>query len=174
MYKITKLIFSVIIVAFTIFNISLVSAQMETIDQGHLDSINQDIYKAVGSEDIDENKNVLRQWAYLPVDDEKVNKAIIAADWESILDYDSGAFKTFKYIRNIVNYVLWFLWVVALFYLLYHWFIIVTTTEENKHEDAMKAIKTAAIAIGWIWIAWFIVTFVYYVVWLIYKDVPIG
>lgn len=171
MYKITKLVFAVIVFAFATFNVSFVSAQMETIDQGHLDTINKNIYKALGSKDISNTKNALRQWAYLPVDDlsigTDVHKAIIAADWQPILDYDSGALKTFKYIRNIVNYILWFLWFIALIYLLYHWFIIVTTTKENKHEDAMKAIKTAAIAIGWIWVARFIVTFIYYVIWLI-------
>lgn len=158
--------------AFVVVLFSSVYA-LEVIDQWHLDTINKDIYKAVGSEDIDENQSVFRQWAHLPVDDQKVNKAIIAADWETILQYDEWAFKTFKYIKNIVNYSLWFLWILALIYLMYHWFIIVTTNEENKHQDAMKSIKTASIAIAWIWISWFIVSFIYYVVRIVYKDVSI-
>ncbi len=159
---ITKFLKKLIFWIFSLFLIILnVSFALEVIDQTHLDTLNQDQYQAIWSEDI--TQNPLRQWSHLPVDDSRINKWIISAE-DPITNYDSWAFKTLKFIKNLLNYFLGFLGFITLIYLLYHWFLVVTSSDENKHSEALKALKNWAIAIWWIWLSWIIVSAIFYLV----------
>ena len=80
--------------------------------------------------------------------------------WDSIIDV----------IKNVINYALWFLWLIALVMLLVWWFKIVTAWwDEGAHEEWVKVLKNAAIGIAFIWISWFLVTFIFYVFSLVTK-----
>ncbi len=80
--------------------------------------------------------------------------------WDSVIDV----------IKNVINYALWFLGLIALIMLLRWWFKIVTAWgDENAHQEGTKVLKNAAIGIAFIGIAWFLVTFIFYVFSLVTK-----
>lgn len=73
-------------------------------------------------------------------------------------------------IKNVINYVLGFLGLIALIFLLIGGFKIVTAGGNDKaHEEGVKVLKNAAIGIAFIGIAWFLVTFIFYVFSLVTK-----
>ncbi len=73
-------------------------------------------------------------------------------------------------VKNVINYALWFLGLIALIMLLRGWFKIVTAWgDENAHQEWTKVLKNAAIGIAFIGISWFLVTFIFYVFSLVTK-----
>lgn len=72
---------------------------------------------------------------------------------------------TLKIIQNIVNYALWLVWLIWLIYMLVQWFIILTAwQDDSKQKKWFKWIKNGIIAMIWIWLSWFVISFV---LWLI-------
>lgn len=73
--------------------------------------------------------------------------------------------QTLRFIQNIVNWALMFMWVVALVYLIYHGFLMVTAAwDETQFKKWAKALRTAIIAIVWVALSALIVNFVFYIV----------
>lgn len=73
--------------------------------------------------------------------------------------------QTLRFIQNIVNWALMFLWVVALVYLIYHGFLMVTAAgDDAQFKKWAKALRSAVIAIVWIALSAIIVNFIFYIV----------
>jgi len=80
--------------------------------------------------------------------------------WDSVI----------QVVKNTINYALWFLWFIALIFLLRGGFKIVTAGEDEWAQEAWKKVLTnAAIGIAFIWISWFLVSFIFYVFSLVTK-----
>lgn len=78
-------------------------------------------------------------------------------------DTDKGD-SIIQVIKNFINYVLWFLGLIALIMLLRWWFKMVTAWgDEEGYTEWLKVLKNAAIWIAFIGIAWFLVTFIFYI-----------
>ena len=81
---------------------------------------------------------------------------------ESFADAKS---QTLKIINNMINYALASLSLVALIYLIYHGFIILTAAgDDAKYKEGMKGIRYALIAIGWIGLSWILVSTIFWIV----------
>lgn len=77
--------------------------------------------------------------------------------------------KTLAFVKKIVDYFLWILGLLALIYLLYNFFLMLTAWgNEEKYNKGLQSIKYAIIAIIWIWLSWFFVSLIFY---LFSKDV---
>lgn len=74
-------------------------------------------------------------------------------------NYDTELWYLLAIIQIAVNWILWILAFVALVYMLYNWFLVLSAGSDDKNVSKWKKwVKTAAIAIMWIWIAWLIVS----------------
>ncbi len=70
-----------------------------------------------------------------------------------------------NFISDVVNYLLALAALVALIYLLYHWFIMVTASgNEDRFKKWAAWLKYWTIALLWIWVSWFMISLVFYVV----------
>lgn len=68
-----------------------------------------------------------------------------------ISSHQNAQAKTMSVIKNIINYALGMLGLVALVYLIYHGFLILTAAgDETQYKKWLKGIQFAAIAIVWI------------------------
>lgn len=73
--------------------------------------------------------------------------------------------QTIAYIQRMVNWALSFIWVIALVYLLYHGFLMLTAAgDETQFKKWVKAVRTAVIALVWIAVSAFVVNFILYLV----------
>lgn len=78
--------------------------------------------------------------------------------------WDSRA-ATANYVRALVNYALAVLWLVALLYILYHWFLTVTATwDDDQAAKWWKWIKYWSLALVWVGLAWFVVSIIVWIV----------
>lgn len=67
-------------------------------------------------------------------------------------------------VKNIINYALGFLGLIVLVMLLYGGFNMVTAgADDEKYKEGFKILKNAAIGIWFIGLAWFFVSFIFYV-----------
>ncbi len=74
---------------------------------------------------------------------------------------------TLSLIKWIINYGLGLLWLIALVYLIIHWFMMVTAAwNDEKYKKWFQWVKYWTIALLGIWVSWFIVSLILY---LIYK-----
>lgn len=109
----------------------------------------------------------IREWAYNVIhssDDEYRVEWIVKEDnpiethWEALGD-------TMQIIRNAVNRALWMLSLVALIYIIIQWLIILTAAgDDNKQKKWIAGIKRAWLAILWIGVSRFIVTFIFRII----------
>lgn len=66
---------------------------------------------------------------------------------DKISSHQNAQSKTMTVIKNIINYALWLVALVALVYLIYHGFLIVTAGgDDTQYKKGLKWIKFAAIA----------------------------
>ena len=90
-------------------------------------------------------------------------------------DISSGAdarSKLLDLIKSIINYVLGFIGLIALFYLIYHGLVMLFNPgDDAKVSDGWKAIRYATIAIVWVGVAWFLVSIIFQVIGVIVKAV---
>ena len=71
-------------------------------------------------------------------------------------------------IQTILNYVLAITGLIALIYLIYHGFLVLTAGDSDDRAKAgRKGVKYAFIAIVGISVSWFIVSFMFYIIWLL-------
>lgn len=155
---------------------SFLSLSGLTFGLGYIDQdsrlINQDSTKVIDTSEIE---NPLRDGSYGGIrDPEDSNQGVGALIEEGQIDsFAWGRVQTLQYIKNIINYILWFLWFVALIYLLYHgWLILSSWNDEAQYKKWRWGLKQASIAIWWIWLSWFLVTFIFYVIELVISTSP--
>ena len=66
-------------------------------------------------------------------------------------------------IKNAVNWLMWILATIALVICLYGWFKMVTAAgDEKKYQDGLKVLKYAALWLAVIWIAWMVVSIIFW------------
>lgn len=109
----------------------------------------------------------LRQWAFQAVSSDEWDYVIgwIVGNDNEITEHETALNRTLWIIKNIINWALWMLSLVAIIYLLAHGFIIVTAAwDDAKYKKWLKGIKYAAIAIAWIWLSWFIISWIFRII----------
>lgn len=73
--------------------------------------------------------------------------------------------ETLAFIQRMVNWSLSVVGLVALIYLLYHGFLMVTAAgDDAQFKKGAKAARTAVTAIIWIWLSALIVNFILYII----------
>lgn len=129
---------------------------------------NQELWNAINTQyDWNDISWPLNDGAYRIVNWEWGNWQLSWLVWtdQKIDDYEDALSKILKTIQNVVNYTLWILSLIALLYLVIHWFIILTASgDDSKVKKWLKWIKNAFLAIAWIWLSWIIISFI---LWLI-------
>lgn len=79
-----------------------------------------------------------------------------------ISDHSTAQNQTLQIVKNIINYVLGFLALIALVYLIYNGFLILTAAgDDAQYKKGMKSIEYAVIAIAGIGASWFIVSLIF-------------
>lgn len=168
-----KLIYYITILLLTILNIGIfadVSSQWLQLWQDDI-ILNTDIDNAL---DVYDNNNPitdpLRQWAYKIIDADSTNTISNQELWwivnpGLIQDHWTAMNSTMAIIKNIINYALWLVSVIALVYLIYHWFLMVTAAwDDTQYKKWMKWLKFAAIALVWIWLSWLVISFIFWII----------
>lgn len=92
---------------------------------------------------------------------------VVSSD-NKISSHQTAQIQTMNIIKNIINYALGMVSLVALIYLIYHGFLILTATgDETQYKKGLKGIKFAAIAIAGIGMSWLIVSAIFWLIALI-------
>ncbi len=79
-----------------------------------------------------------------------------------ISDHLTAQNQTINMIKSIVNYVLSFLALVALIYLIYHGFLILTAAgDDAQYKKGIQSLKYAVIALAGIGASWLIVSMIF-------------
>lgn len=93
-------------------------------------------------------------------------KGIVGVN-SKITDHTSAKAKTLQIVKNLVNYALGMLSFVALVYLIYNGFLMVTAAgDDAQYKKGLKSIKYAIIAIAGIGLSRLMVSFIF---WLLAK-----
>lgn len=80
-------------------------------------------------------------------------------------NYTTTLWYVMALVQVSINWLLWILSTVALVYMLYCGFLIFSSGADDKNTSkGKKWIKTAAIALAWIWLSWLIISAM---IWLI-------
>lgn len=110
----------------------------------------------------------IRQWIAWVVKSpnwEYMLEWIVDGNKEYINSHEDALTRTLQIIKNAINWALWVLALVALIYILIMWFMMLTAAgDDSRHKKWLSWIKRAAIAIAWIWLSRFIVTFIFWVI----------
>jgi hypothetical protein len=73
--------------------------------------------------------------------------------------------KTLQIIRNLVNYALGLVSLVALIYLIYHGILILTAMGDDKrYKEGLKGIQFAAIALIGIGLSWIVISTIFWMI----------
>lgn len=140
------------------------SAQLEIPWESTIFNSNQDQY--INANDI---SNPIRDGAYTAIKSPDENNEVgwVQGISKKIEDHTDAREKTFTIVRNLINYSLWILSLVALIYMIYHGIVILTAAwDDAKYKQWLKGIKFAAIALIGIWFSWIIVSSIF---WLIFE-----
>jgi len=130
--------------------------------------LNTDINQAVNT-DLWSNTiwDPLRQWAYQVVhsDDWLHELWWIIDNSTQITDHNTALNRTLEIIKNIINYALGLLSLVALIYMIYHGFLMLSAAwDESRYKNWFKWIKNAIIAIAGIWLSRFIISLIFRII----------
>ncbi len=169
----SKWIYYLTILLFTILNIGIfanVSSQWLQLWQDEL-ILNIDSENALNV--YDNNNPIsdpLRQWAYKIIDADSTNTISDQELWwivnpGQIQDHSTAMNSTMTIIKNIINYALWLISFIALVYLIYHWFLMVTAAwDDAQYKKWIKWLRLAAIALVWVWLSRLIVSFIFWII----------
>jgi hypothetical protein len=87
----------------------------------------------------------------------------IVGIWDKISSHENAQNQTLQVIKNLLNYALGMLWLVALIYLIYHGFLIVTAAgDDTQYKKWLSGVKYAAIAIVGIGVSWLVVSWIFW------------
>lgn len=113
----------------------------------------------------------LRDGAYNIIDSESWTWGIsgdVVGVGDKISSHLNAQNKTMQVIKNILNYALGMLWLIALVYLIYHGFLIVTAAgDDTQYKKWLSGVKYAAIAIAGIGVSWLVVSWIFWLLNLI-------
>jgi len=112
----------------------------------------------------------LRWGAYNIINPQTWTGALTGVLWvgAEILSHQVAQNQVMNVIKNIINYALWMLGLVALVYLIYHGFLILTASgDENQYKKGIAGIKFAAIALAGIGASWLIVSAIFWLIALV-------
>ena len=85
-----------------------------------------------------------------------------------ITDHSTAQSQTLQLVQRIINYVLGFLALIALIYLIYNGFLILTAGgDDAQYKKGMGSLKYAAIAIAGVGASWLIVSLIFRLIALI-------
>lgn len=85
---------------------------------------------------------------------------VVQGEWWSTWEWFIGV------VKNVINYILLFLWLIALIMLLWWGFQMVTAAwDDGKYQKWFTILKQAGIWIAIIWFSWLIVSLIFFVVW---------
>ncbi len=133
-------------------------AQLSTIDNTS-PSITQSINQVLDTNDI---TNPLRQWSLFAIKSPDGNYFLNVMNISQIRWFDQAQNETLDLIRNIINIILSFVAVVVLVLLIFEGYKIVTAgTDTDQYKKALWKLKNYAIAIAWIAMSRFIVSFIF-------------
>ncbi len=109
------------------------------------------------------DKNPIREWIDAVMDN---------LQWEFLVEADSTFETSFQrvlaQVNVIINYLLWLLGIIALIYMIYHGFkMLFAINDDNAFSKGREWVKTAAVALIWIWLSRVIVRFIFYILNLI-------
>ncbi len=105
--------------------------------------------------------------------DNAINAGIDAIWWgeikgiygEDIADSATAWEKATNLMKWFINYALSLIWLVALWYLVVNWFIMLTAgNDDERAQRWLKWIKTAFIAIAWIALSWFLLSLIFFLI----------
>lgn len=143
-----------------------VHAQLSIIDNTS-PTITQDLWKVVDTTDI---QSPLRDGSFFGIKSPNGANSISVINIGKILNFWQAKNQTLQLVHNIINYLLSFVALIVFVYLIYEWYkVVVAGTDEEAYKEALKKVKNAAIAITGIALSWFIVSFIFYilsVIWL--------
>lgn len=129
------------------------------------DILNKDFNKILEVADINDP---LRDWAYGIIwaenadPDKKITS--VMESWK-ITQHKTAMDSTLGLVKTIINYLLWFIWLVALLYLIYNGFLMLTAAwDDTQYKKWLKSLKYAGIAIWWIWISWLFVSLIFWII----------
>ena len=87
------------------------------------------------------------------------DKSVWIIHLPQVTDYNTELWYFLALIKIAVNRILGILAFIALIYMLYCWFLVLSSWSDDKNaSNGKKWIKTAAVAIAWIWLAWLIIS----------------
>jgi len=113
----------------------------------------------------------LRDWAYNIIQPETWTGTLswVVGVGDQISSHQNAQGKVLDIIKKIINiYILWLLALVALAYLLYHGFLIVTAAgDETQYKKGLSGVKYAAIAILGIGTSRLVVSWIFRIITLI-------
>ena len=144
---------------------SPVFAGMPRFGKGENKVITQDINDVVGEEIINSEK-ALRDGSYT------LSEGVEGIYNDTKLE-DTGTSreKNANYIKGYINYFLGITGLIALLYLLYHGFMAVTAwTDEDQLKKGMEWVKYAGMAILGIAVAWFVVSGLFWLSFIITEN----
>ena len=142
------------------------SAQLQIPGDSTIFNDNQDQY--IDANDI---ANPIRDGAYTAIKSPDQNNEIggLQGVSQKIEDHETAKEKTFTIVKNVINYALGLLSLIALVYMIYHGIIILTAAgDDAKYKQGMKGIKFAAIALIGIGFSRIIVSSIF---WLIFEVI---
>lgn len=105
----------------------------------------------------------LRQGAYNVISPEGSWALIgVVGVGEQISTHQNAQNKVMIVVKNIINYALWMVTLIALVYLIYHGFLILTAAwDDAQYKKWLAGIKFAGIAIAGIWASWLLVSAIF-------------
>jgi len=129
---------------------------------------NQDPDQALNTTSIPEGEDPIRNGMYWVVnssDDPEnahvINGVIGADSADKLDDHMSAVGKVMSLIQIVINYTLGLLAFVALVYVMYAGFLMLTAAgDDKKFDKGKKSIKTAVIALAGIGISWLVVSLI--------------
>jgi len=87
---------------------------------------------------------------------------------DKITSHQKAKNQTMDVIRSIINYALYFAAFIALVYLIYHGFLVLTAAgDDTQYKKGLSGIKYATIAIIWIGLSWLMVSAIFWLLALI-------
>ena len=110
----------------------------------------------------------LREGAFFVVNDGNnttVQNIINSNTTGQITSFSQAKTSTISIINTLINYSLSLLAFIALVYLMYHWFIMLTAAgNEEKYSEGLQWIKYAAIALAGIGLSWLVISLIFYII----------
>jgi len=129
--------------------------------------LNENDQQVLNTEDINDP---LRDGAYNTINPLSWVGVLSGVVWigDPISSHQNAQSKVMDVIKNMINYALWMLTLIALVYLIYHGFLILTASgDDTQYKKGLAGIKYAAIAIAGIGASWLIISAIFWLIALI-------